>query len=133
MVLWKDSMCNFDGNFLDSFENTETGQAELNRIVSLNRIVLFMKGDRRFPVCGLSSTVCFMLKRCNLKFLAIDLLTNPSLALFLRMKHEPISAPYLYVGGKFVGGYETVCTMFDSGLLNNIAQTSRSDQKQNII
>lgn len=123
-------MYNFSNYFLDNFENAETAQSELNKIISFDHIVLFMKGDRRFPVCGLCSTVCFMLKRCNLKFSAINLLTRPSLALFLRMKHEPISAPYLYVGGKFVGGYETVCTMFDSGLLNNIVQTNHLNQKR---
>ena len=31
---------------------------------------------------------------------------------------------YLYVGGKFIGGYETVRTMFDNGLLSNIVHSN---------
>ena len=107
----------------DSFvglDDCKSLQSELDRLVSQNHIVLFMKGNRKFPVCGLSSNLCFMLKQCNLEFSTVDLLTRPSLSLFLRMMHEPISAPYLYAGGKFIGGYETVCTMFDSGLLGSI-------------
>ena len=106
----------------DGFSDDKSVESELDRIISQNQIVLFMKGSRRFPVCGLSSNICLMLRRCNLEFSTIDLLTRPSLALFMRVKHEPISAPYLYAGGSFIGGYETVCTMFNNGLLNNIAQ-----------
>ena len=106
----------------DGFCDNNSVESELNQIVSQSQIVLFMKGSRRFPVCGLSSNVSLMLRRCNLAFSTVDLLTRPNLALFMRMKHEPISAPYLYAGGSFIGGYETVCTMFNNGLLNNIAQ-----------
>jgi len=106
----------------DGFEGGSSVESELDRIINQNQIVLFMKGNRRFPVCGLSSNICYMLKRCNLEFSTVDLLTKPNLALFMRMKHEPISAPYLYAGGNFIGGYETVCTMFNNGLLNSIAQ-----------
>lgn len=106
----------------DGFSDDRLVESELDQIVSQNQIVLFMKGSRRFPVCGLSSNICLMLRRCNLEFSTVDLLTRPSLALFMRVKHEPISAPYLYAGGNFIGGYETVCTMFNNGLLNNIAQ-----------
>lgn len=106
----------------DGFDNDRLVESELDQIVNQNQIVLFMKGSRRFPVCGLSSNICLMLRRCNLKFSTVNLLTRPRLALFMRVKHEPISAPYLYAGGSFIGGYETVCTMFNNGLLNNIAQ-----------
>ncbi len=104
------------------FEDSKSMQAELDDIVSRNYIVLFMKGNRKFPICGLSSDICFMLKHCNLNFHTVDLLTKPGLYLFMKILHEPISAPYLYAGGKFVGGYETVCTMFNNGLLNKIIQ-----------
>lgn len=105
-----------------NFEDRELMQIELDRLVTQDHIVLFMKGNRKFPICGLSSELCFMLKQCNLEFLTVDLLTKPNLSLFMRTLHEPISAPYLYVGGKFIGGYETVRTMFDNGLLSNLVR-----------
>ena len=116
-----------DNGVCGDFGECKSAEMELKQIVDRNQVVLFMKGDRRFPICGLSADVCFMLKRCNLRFSAVNLLMNPNLALFLRLKHEPILAPYLYAGGKFVGGYETISTMFDSGLLNSIVQTKNSD------
>ena len=98
---------------------------ELKRLSSQDDIVLFMKGDRKFPICGLSSDICFMLRRCNLAFSTINLLTMPGLALFMKKLHDPIAIPYLYVGGRFVGGYETVCTMFNNGILNQIVQNKK--------
>ena len=115
-------MCFVGYGSLVDFDNCKSVQSELDRLVFQSHIVLFMKGNRKFPVCGLSSNMCFMLKLGNLEFSTVDLLTKPSLALYMRMMHEPISAPYLYAGGKFVGGYETVCTMFDSGLLGSIVR-----------
>ena len=106
-------------------EDHEVMQAELDDIVSQSCVVLFMKGNRRFPICGLSSDVCSMLRRCNLDFSSVDLLTKPGLYLFMRVLHDPISAPYLYVRGKFIGGYETICTMYNSGLLNQVIQKKR--------
>lgn len=108
-------------SFVD-LDDYESIQSELKQLVGQSQIVLFMKGNRKFPICGLSAGMCFMLKQCNLKFSTVNLLTRPSLSLFMRTMHEPISAPYLYAGGKFIGGYETVCTMFDSGLLGSIVR-----------
>ena len=111
-----------DSSDVFELEDHKLMQAELDDIVSRNYIVLFMKGNRKFPVCGMSSDICSMLRRCNLDFSTVDLLTKPGLYLFMRVLHEPISAPYLYANGKFVGGYETICTMFDNGLLSQIVQ-----------
>ena len=115
-------MCLVGYSSFIGFDDYESMQSELERLTSQNHIVLFMKGNRKFPVCGLSSSLCFMLSQCNLEFSTVDLLTKPNVSLFMRMMHEPISAPYLYAGGKFIGGYETICTMFDSGLLGSIVR-----------
>ena len=113
-------MCFVNLSSSASLEDRGSLQAELDRLVSRDRIVLFMKGNRKFPISGLSSDLCFMLKQCNLEFSTVDLLIRPSLSLFMRTLHAPISAPYLYVEGRFIGGHETVSTMFNSGLLSSI-------------
>lgn len=114
-----------DKNDFFDLRDRDSMQAELDDIVSRNCVVLFMKGNRKFPICGLSSDVCFMMRRCNLDFTTVDLLTKPGLYLFMKVLHDPISAPYLYAGGKFIGGYETIRTMFNNGLLNQIIQNKK--------
>lgn len=88
-------------------------------LIKQNRAVLFMKGSASFPVCGMSSTVRFIMKKCEPECSTVDLLRDPSLYAYLREKHVPISAPYLYVNGKFVGGYDKVIELFHSGKLQS--------------
>lgn len=88
-------------------------RAKLGKITSSNGLVLFMKGTPGFPLCGLSANVCFWLKKRSLQFRYIDVLKDPELHLFLREIHAPSSVPYLYVDGKFVGGYDEIEEMFE--------------------
>ncbi|MDR3179356.1 MAG: hypothetical protein LBT70_00450 [Holosporaceae bacterium] len=74
-----------------------------------------MKGSISFPLCGLSSSACFMLKKCNYRFSYFDVLGDPELHAFLRKRHAPSCVPYLYIDGNFVGGYNEICNMFNSG------------------
>jgi monothiol glutaredoxin len=78
------------------------------RIVDTNRVVLFMKGTPSLPLCGLSATVYFMLKKSNLEFETIDLLQDPELNVFLRKMNSPACSPFLYMDGKLIGGYEEI-------------------------
>lgn len=88
-------------------------RAKLEKVTSSNGSVLFMKGTAAFPLCGLSADVCFWLKKRALQFRCVDVLKDPELHLFLREVHAPSSVPYLYVDGKFVGGYDEIKAMFE--------------------
>jgi monothiol glutaredoxin len=79
-----------------------------------------MKGSVSFPLCGLSGEVCFLLKKCNLHFKSVDVLVDPELHTFLKELHANFAIPYLYVSGKFVGGYDELCEMCRSGELNSL-------------
>ena len=89
-------------------------RARLEDIVSSNGLILFMKGTSAFPLCGLSAHVCFWLKKRSLQFQCVDVLKDPELHLFLREMHAPSSIPYLYMNGKFIGGYDEIKGMFES-------------------
>jgi monothiol glutaredoxin len=82
-------------------------------IIFSSRIVLFLKGRASFPLCGLSGDVCSMLKKNKINFKDINLLENPELHLFLKEKYVLISAPYLFVQGNFIGGYEEIRLLFE--------------------
>jgi monothiol glutaredoxin len=82
--------------------------ARFKRIIDANRIVLFMKGTPSLPLCGMSAIVYFALKKSNLEFETVDLLQDPELNYFLRKANSPACAPFLYMDGKFVGGYDEI-------------------------
>jgi monothiol glutaredoxin len=86
-----------------------------NDAISSNSSTLFMKGNASFPLCGLSGEVCFLLKKCNLQYKSVDVLADPELHTFLAKLHADFSIPYLYMSGKFVGGYSELCEICRSG------------------
>ena len=63
-------------------------RAKIMDIISSNRMVLFMKGTTTFPLCGLSASICFRLKKHNVDFKGVDVLQDPDLHLFLRELHS---------------------------------------------
>ena len=83
--------------------------------ISSGNVVLVMNGRATFPMCGFSGTVCQMLKRNNVEFSAIDVLADPELSEYFREVNSPEVIPYLYVHGKFVGGYNRIVSLFQTG------------------
>ncbi len=95
-------------------------QTELLNILKKDPVILFLKGCGSFPVCGLSSTVCYMLKKSGIKYVCINLLSHPNLYQFMREKYAPRLAPYLYVNGKFVGGFDEISALFNEDKLHSL-------------
>ena len=83
--------------------------------VSSGNVVLVMNGRAAFPMCGFSSTICQMLKRNNIKFNSVDILADPELSEYFKEINAPEVIPYLYVHGKFIGGYNRVVSLLQSG------------------
>lgn len=89
-------------------------RAKMVGFTSSNKVILFMKGTTTFPLCGLSASICFRLKKHNIDFKGVDVLQDPDLHLFLRELHSPKTMPYLYIDGKFVGGYDEIVDCLES-------------------
>lgn len=91
-----------------------------NRIIKSEHAVLFMKGTPSFPVCGLSGSICFMLKKNNFAFRYINILIDPELHTFLKELHSKDEIPHLFVDEKFVGGYYELQSVFSSGAIYSL-------------
>jgi len=80
-------------------------------------VVLFMKGSRVFPQCGFSARVIEILKRHDVTFKDINVLTDPDIRQGIKdFSHWP-TIPQLYVKGEFVGGCDIISEMDASGEL----------------
>ena len=91
-------------------------------VVESGKVVLIMNGSVTFPMCGFSDTVCRLLKKNNVPFNSIDILNDPDLCDFLREIHSPEIIPYLYISGNFVGGYNKIVSLFESGQFFDICK-----------
>jgi monothiol glutaredoxin len=99
---------------------TDQRRAELDALVHSNGIVLFMKGNRRFPQCGFSQTVVGILDKLTKGYETVDILKDPSIRESMKEFSSWPTFPQLYVKGSFVGGCDIVKDLYGSGELQKL-------------
>jgi monothiol glutaredoxin len=98
----------------------ERQRAEFDGLVRSNKIVLFMKGNRRFPQCGFSATVIGVLDRLVSDYKTVNILEDPAIRDGMKEYSSWPTFPQLYVNGEFVGGCDIVQAMYGSGELQKL-------------
>ena len=93
---------------------------EISRMISANRVVLFMKGNPDMPMCGFSSRVVDILNKLEVQYQAHDVLSHPKLRSGIKEFSNWPTLPQLYIDGEFVGGCDIVKEMFESGELKKL-------------
>ncbi len=96
-------------------------QDKIRNQVTTNRVVLYMKGEPKFPQCGFSATAVEILKRCGVQdYLAVDVLQDPEIRQGIKDYSSWPTVPQLYVNGEFVGGCDIMREMYESGELQQV-------------
>ncbi len=93
-------------------------QQRIDELVKGNRVVLFMKGNAQFPMCGFSGRAMQMLKACGggeLK--TFNVLEDEEVRQGIKDYAQWPTIPQLYVDGEFVGGSDIMMEMYQSGEL----------------
>jgi monothiol glutaredoxin len=96
---------------------SEETRSRIRSIVDSDRVVLFMKGERRFPQCGFSAQVVQILDHLIPDYTTVDVLSDPEVRQGLKEYSSWPTIPQLYVRGEFIGGCDIVTEMFQSGEL----------------
>ncbi len=94
---------------------SEQTQAQIDSIVKNNDVVLFMKGTLNFPQCGFSSGVAQLLQFLQIEAQDVNVLDSDELRQGIKDYSNWPTIPQLYVKGEFVGGFDIVKEMFESG------------------
>lgn len=85
-----------------------------------NKVVLFMKGTKKAPMCGFSGRVVAILTKLGTKFHNIDVLSDPELRESLKVFSDWSTFPQLYINGELVGGCDIVSELYSSGELEKM-------------
>ncbi|AKT42631.1 Grx4 family monothiol glutaredoxin [Chondromyces crocatus] len=96
---------------------SESLRAKLTEIIGSDDVVLFMKGSRRMPQCGFSSTVVQILDGHLPKYTTVNVLSDPEIRDGIKQFSNWPTIPQLYVKGEFLGGCDIVREMQASGEL----------------
>jgi monothiol glutaredoxin len=97
--------------------NEETRQ-KIDSIIGSDRVVLFMKGNRRQPQCGFSATVVGILDELVPDYTTVDVLSQPAIREGIKAYSSWPTIPQLYVAGEFVGGCDIIRELYGSGELH---------------
>jgi len=98
----------------------ESLRKQIADLVADNRVVLFMKGNRRMPQCGFSAQVVKILDELIPTYETVDVLSSPELRDGIKEFSQWPTIPQLYVGGQFVGGCDIVRDMNAAGDLQKL-------------
>jgi monothiol glutaredoxin len=96
-------------------------QQRIDQVVKGNRVVLFMKGDAQFPMCGFSGRAIQVLKACGVDDLkTVNVLEDEDIRQGIKQYANWPTIPQLYVDGEFVGGSDIMTEMYQSGELQQM-------------
>ena len=95
----------------------------IEKLISENPVVLFMKGTPEFPQCGFSGQVIQILEYVGAPVVGVNVLEDPDIRQGVKEYANWPTIPQLYVKGEFVGGCDIVREMFESGELKDLLQT----------
>lgn len=94
--------------------------AEIDKNVKSNPVLLFMKGTPDFPQCGFSGQVVQILNYLGMNYETINVLENDQIRQGIKDYADWPTIPQLYVKGEFVGGADIIREMFQAGELQDL-------------
>ena len=104
-------------------------QQRINQLVKSNDILLFMKGNASFPMCGFSGRAVQILKACGVdpKTIAtVNVLEDQEIRQGIKTYSNWPTIPQLYIKGEFIGGSDIMMEMYESGELKHLLTSQHS-------
>ena len=93
-----------------------------------HRVVLFMKGDRRQPMCGFSAAATNTLNELLPEYHTVNVLDDPEIREGIKVFGDWPTIPQLYVEGELVGGADIIRQMYASGELHTLFGAAAPDR-----
>ena len=102
-------------------------QQRIDELVKSNDLVLFMKGNASFPMCGFSGRAIQILKAVGVDtrtLKTVNVLDDAEVRQGIKEYSNWPTIPQLYVKGEFVGGSDILMEMYESGELQQMLNGS---------
>ena len=93
---------------------------QIEKDITENDVVLFMKGTAVFPQCGFSAAVVQVLSQIGVPFKDINVLEDNTLRQGIKDFSDWPTIPQLYVKKEFVGGCDIIREMYATGELQEL-------------
>ncbi|MFB6434648.1 MAG: Grx4 family monothiol glutaredoxin [Candidatus Malihini olakiniferum] len=107
-----------------------TAIEKIQRQITENPILLYMKGSPKQPSCGFSSQAVQALSICGERFAYVDILQNPDIRAELPKYANWPTFPQLWVEGELIGGCDFIIEMYQSGELHHLIKKTADKYRE---
>merc|ERR1719453_150421 len=97
-------------------------EERIETMISENKIMLFMKGNKLFPQCGFSNTAVRILQSITEDFETFDVLADNDVREGIKTYSNWPTIPQCYIDGEFVGGCDLLIEMYQNGELAEMVE-----------
>ncbi|MGB2926529.1 MAG: Grx4 family monothiol glutaredoxin [Limnothrix sp.] len=99
-------------------------KTKIDEILSSNKIVVFMKGNKLMPQCGFSNNVVQILNSVGVDYATVDVLDDYDVRQGIKEYSNWPTIPQVYVNGEFVGGSDIMIEMYNSKELHEMLEVA---------
>lgn len=92
-------------------------QQRIEKILTENKVVLFMKGTPQFPMCGFSARAIAILADLGAQFQSVNILEDQEIREGIKVYGNWPTIPQLYVNKQLIGGSDIMMEMYENGEL----------------
>jgi monothiol glutaredoxin len=92
----------------------------IKELINEHPVVLFMKGNPKFPQCGFSSLACQILDASGVQYHTVDVLQDQEIREGIKAFSNWPTIPQLYIKGEFIGGSDIMREMYEAGELAKV-------------
>ncbi len=87
-----------------------------------NKILIFRKGTRNFPMCGFSAATVQVFDQLGEPFETVDVLADEEVREAIKRYTNWPTIPQVFINGKFIGGCDIVRELYESGELQSMVK-----------
>ncbi len=107
---------------------TEATREKIESYLGQDRVVLFMKGNPKAPMCGFSAKTTGMLDSILSSYTTIDVLEDQEVREGIKEYSDWPTIPQLYIDKELVGGCDIVTGMYNNGELHECLGVDKPDR-----
>ncbi len=89
-----------------------------------NKVLIYMKGNPKFPQCGFSDATIRIFESFDYPFETVDVLADPQIRDGIKRYSNWPTIPQIFVDGKFIGGCDIVREMHERGELAQVLKSA---------
>jgi len=99
-------------------------QAQIDETVKKNKVLIYMKGNPTFPMCGFSAATIQIFDSLNVPYETVDVLENAAIREGIKRYSNWPTIPQVYINGEFIGGCDIIREMHASGELEPLVRAA---------